>query len=77
MKFAITEMYPLNNNGTRRTENTTLSSALHTRILNLKLTYATGVSGRTAPAVLWIVGSSRSKHYTTNIFRSFKRHSGL
>jgi hypothetical protein len=28
----------------------------HPRILNLKLTYATGVSGRTAPAVLWIMG---------------------
>jgi len=52
MKFAITEMYPLNNNGTRCMEHTTLSSVLHPRILNLKLTYATGVSGRTAPAVL-------------------------
>jgi len=52
MKLVITEMYPPNKNGTRCMENTTLSSVLHPRILNLKLTYATGVSGRTALAVL-------------------------
>jgi hypothetical protein len=36
--------------------------SFHQRILNLKLSYATVVSRRPVPAVLWIMVGSRSKH---------------
>jgi hypothetical protein len=58
-------------------ENTTLSSVLHPRILNLKLTYATGEVDRLPQlcSELWEVHGVNI--YNTNIFRSFKKHSGL
>jgi hypothetical protein len=77
MKVRITEMYPLNSNGTRRMDSTTPTSVLSPTHFKPQVDLRDWCKWTACTGCALNYGIHGVNIDTTNISRSFKRHSGL